>query len=84
MYVRLAADKLKISSTIKVLNGKTRAVNIIKISGAGLIQTHFIYLCIYVCKGEQDTSVTINKLLSNEKDNETVNILQTEVLNGSP
>ena len=69
MYVRLAADKLKISSTIKVLNGKTRAVNIIKISGAGLIQTHFIYLCIYVCKGEHDISVTINKLLSNEKDN---------------
>ena len=49
MYVWLAADKLKTSSTIKVLNGKTRAVNIIKISGAGLIQTHFIYLFMYTC-----------------------------------
>ena len=79
MYVWLAADKLKTSSTIKVLNGKTRAVNIIKITGAGLIQTHFIYLCLCVCKGEHDTSVTINKLLSNEKDNETVNISQTQL-----
>ena len=49
MYVLLAADKLKTSSTTKVLNSKTRAVNVIKISGAGLIQTHFIYLFIYLC-----------------------------------
>ena len=38
----LLADKLKTSSALKVLNGKTTAVNKGWISWFGLVQTHFI------------------------------------------